>query len=96
MNLRWVCACGSWLCKMKEILSIFIPLPLFFQVVRTLVAACYANISSSNLKLSVNCCDDRSTAVWWLCSVWLLCSGGKAAANQGAFTPYVRVVRYKA
>lgn len=45
---------------MKEILSISIPTPLFFRVVRTLVAACFANISLSNLKLSVNCCDDRS------------------------------------
>lgn len=35
--------------------------PLFPPVlfVRTWVAACFANISLSNLKLSVNCCDDR-------------------------------------
>lgn len=29
MNLQWDRACGSWLCEMKEILSISIPLPLF-------------------------------------------------------------------
>lgn len=57
MNLRWNHACGLWLCKMKGILSISIPSPLFSLL---LVAAWYANISSSNLKLSVNCHDDRS------------------------------------
>lgn len=47
---------------MKEILSVSIPLLLFspVSVFRTLVAACSANISLSNLKLSVNCCDERS------------------------------------
>lgn len=55
--------CGSWLCEMKEILSISIsvlPPPPLPRVVGTLVAARFANISLRDRKLSVNCCDDRS------------------------------------
>lgn len=84
--------CGSWLCKMKEILSISIP--LFPKLLGFSVAACFENISSSNLKLSVNCCDDRSPL--YTGSAQSDCSvlERKLLHTNGAFTPYVRVGRY--